>query len=942
MVGRAAELAAVRRLLDDLAEPRVVLIGGPAGVGKTRLVQELLGDMAAGLAVLWGHAEQGALGRPWGLLLEAVEARVAEWDAAPEDLAARVDPLRLLLAPVAPRLGRPAERDYASEELLRAAVDLVGHLTRPGGAVVVFEDLQWADAESLAVFSRLALTPALPVLLVGTYRSENLDRRRLADVISELERRRSVQRIELAPLGRDEVGELLAAATGTAVPLPGVEAIHQRTGGNPFFVEELLLAAGDADPATLARLPLPASLTEAVVGHLDGLGPEERRTVDAAAILGHTIRFEILASLTGLDEDALIGVLRVLVERGLLVEPAPDVFAFRHDLTREAVTSRLLGRERRRLHERALEAMEAAGSDDWSALAHHAAAAGRFDDLVAVARAGAGAYLRAGATLQALALAELGLEEAGGDLELLELAARAAWSVDLRRSAIDRAEQWRRLAVATGDDRSLVGALRLLTRLRYEEGQREEQGRLTAEALEVAERLGPSEELAAAYSLMAETSMLSFREQDAIDWARRALTLADETGAAHLRPAILVNEGSAISALPGRWEEGAARLEEATTAALAQGDVVSALRGLNNMLSATCVRWPAERTAAAIDRMEALVEGSGRLDWIGDVAGWRAVLAGDVLGDLPSARSFLTAAHKDVLASARTSRWWMVAQAARLAFEAGAPDAGDLFEAAWQRAAASGHQEEWFEVHTLAAEIAARAGDRREVIRCLDEVVALLEQGVEGHGMDWWADSISRALRAAVTAGIAPDVVRGIAARVADARSAEDPHLDPAWPAHLEGALLEAEGDPEGAAKAYTEALADHGRHRWPPMVADVHEGLARCLLALGRADEAKGHADESLRLLERWPGWRRTEAETLLRRLGGGAAGGRVTGAEVLTPRESEVASLVAEGLSNGEIGRRLYISTKTASVHVSNILAKLNMSSRAEIAAWVGRQRS
>ncbi len=935
MVGRAAELALVRRLVDDLTDPQVALIGGEAGVGKTRLVQELLTQLPPATTVLWGHAEQGALGRPWGLLLEAVEVRVADWEAVPGELAARLDPLRLLLAPVAPRLGVAAERDYGPEELLRAVVDLVGHLARPDGAVAVFEDLQWADADSLAVFTRLALTPGLPLLLLGTYRSENLDHRRLAGLVSDLERRRSVERIDLAPLARGEVGEMLTAVTGRAVPLPGVEAVHHRTGGNPFFVEELLMVAGDTDPSSLARLPLPASLTEAVVGHLDGLEAEERRTVDAAAVLGERIRFDTLATLTSLDEDALIGVLRALVERGLLVEPLPDVFSFRHALTREAVAGRLLGRERRRLHERALEALREAGSDDWSALAHHAAAAGRFDDLVLAARSGAGAYLRAGATLQALALAELGLEEAGGDLELLELAARAAWSVRLRRSAIDRAEQWRRLAHASGDDRSLFQALRLLARLRWEEGQRAEQRRLTSEALEVAERLGPSEELAAAYNLVAETAMLNYRGEDAIGWARRALALAEETGAMHLRPAILVNEGSAIADLSGRWEEGADRLEQAIDAAVDQGDAVAALRGLNNILDAGYLSWPPARSEGYIERMEAVVARSGRLDWAIDVAGWRAALAADVQGDLVAARDHLAGLHHE--ATTGTVQWWMLLNGARLAFEVEDPEGAELLELARQRAGSTGNKEEWFSIDMLAVEMAAPAADAAEVTHRLAQAMACLWESDEPGHWDWCAETTYRSLRAALAGGVAPEVIRRFTAGVAASRVADDHNADPAWPAHLDGAMWEVEGEPEAAVKAYTEALADHGRHRSPALVADVHQGLARCLLALGRGAEARDHGQEALDLLKRWPGWRRAEAETLLRRLGGGEKAARD---DLLTPREGEVAALVAEGLSNGEIGRRLYISTKTASVHVSNILAKLGMSSRAEIAAWVARQ--
>src|SRR6266542_2673217 len=127
------------------------------------------------------------------------------------------------------------------------------------------------------------------------------------------------------------------------------------------------------------------------------------------------------------------------------------------------------------------------------------------------------------------------------------------------------------------------------------------------------------------------------------------------------------------------------------------------------------------------------------------------------------------------------------------------------------------------------------------------------------------------------------------------------------------------------------------GRPGPAPLVADAQLGLARCRLALGDAETARSHAQAAVDRLARWPGWRKAEAETLLRRLGGGPA---VDGPQVLTPREREVAVLVAEGLSNGEIGRRLFVSAKTASVHVSNILGKLGMSSRAEIAAWAVRQ--
>ena len=311
----------------------MALISGEAGVGKTRLVAELVATLDPPVAVLAGQGSQGAPGRPFQLLLEAVEPRVATWDAVPEQLADRSEPLRLLLAPVAPKLAGHAERDYGQEELLRAAVALVRELAVPDGAVLVFEDLHWADAESIALFGRLAVTPGLPLLLAGTFRPEGVGRRHpLVELLVELERQRVVTTIALERLGRAGVAELLAAVYRNPVPFQVAEALHRRTGGNPFFLEELIVTAGPVDPARLADLPLPWNLSEAVLRRLDDLTEPQRRVVDAAAILGRRIPFDLLAAVTGAGEDELIAILRHLVAatscRGgaghLRLPPRPD------------------------------------------------------------------------------------------------------------------------------------------------------------------------------------------------------------------------------------------------------------------------------------------------------------------------------------------------------------------------------------------------------------------------------------------------------------------------------------------------------------------------------------------------------------------------------------------------------------------------------------------
>ena len=534
MVGRADELARLRELAATGTdrEPAVALISGEAGIGKTRLVAELVATLDPAVAVLAGQGSQGAPSRPFQLLLEAVEPRVVAWDAVPEPLADRSEPLRLLLAPVAPKLAGHAEREYGQEELLRAAVALVRELAGPAGALVVFEDLHWADAESIALFGRLAVTAGLPLLLVGTFRPEAVDRRHpLVELLVELERQRVVTGVTLERLGQGGVAELLAAVYRNPVPFRVAEALHRRTGGNPFFLEELVVTAGRADPARLAALPLPWNLSEAVLRRLDDLDGEQRRVVDAAAILGRRISFDLLAAVTGSGEDELIAILRHLVAGNVMVEEEPDVFAFRHALTREAIAARLLGRERRRLHEKALAAIQEAGGDDWAAVAWHAQGAGRYDELVEAARRGAWSYLQQGSTAEALRLAETGLSEAERDLSLLSAASKAAWMIGLLSLAIEHGERWHREAAAGGDPALEAAALVHLGRLYWEARDFQRQWQTVWAALAVAEPLGESETLARAYSLVAEAHMLNGRHEDAIQWADKALAMADAVGA---------------------------------------------------------------------------------------------------------------------------------------------------------------------------------------------------------------------------------------------------------------------------------------------------------------------------------------------------------------------------------------------------------------------------
>jgi DNA-binding CsgD family transcriptional regulator/tetratricopeptide (TPR) repeat protein len=939
MVGRAGELRRLQTMTDGMTEPRVVLLHGEAGVGKSRLVREFVATLPDH-QVFAAHAEPGPLGRPFHLLHEAIERRVRSWTAIPPELASSQEALRVLLGPVVATLCSDPSTDVTvgGEQSLRAAVDLVRYLLdgRPG--VLVAEDLHWADAESLQLIGRLATTEDLPLLIVGTFRPGVAEGRLLADMIDRVARQRLVEHIELAPLTETQVAEWLAAVYQSRVPWRVATDLARRTSGNPFFLEELVSSAPGVELEALCALPLPISVSEAVLRHLDGLPETQRRIVDSAAVLGRRIPFDLLAVVSGAGEDDLIATMRELVERGLVTEVEPDVFSFRHALTREAVASRLLGRQRRRLHEKAHAALLEMGSDDWGALAYHAAGAHLWDDVVDAARRGAAVHLRTGSTYEALRLAELGLQEVDADAVLLELAMRAAWACGLLVSAANYAIQWAALAEVGDNDGELSRALRALARLKWEVGATDDHGALVTRLLTVADRLADGPDLAAVYSYVAEVRMLASQSEEAVEWADRALALMaddDET-----RAAAMVNKGSAVFDIPGRFDEGAALLLAAIDAAVAAGDVFSALRGLNNLLQGVLVRWPTDQVWSQIARMNELISSFGRHDWVSSLAGITAAYQSNALGDPVAARTVLDEALLDSTADVGGKRGWLLAERAWLAGELGVDEALTSASAMYALGAVvaggtSKSHDRWLE--TLSMETAARTGDVATVAARLADLGRRAEAAPSGvcDLSSWtWGVGLLAAVRADIPLTDVSHVLELLF--VSPNRSVRD--VDLGWGLHVKAALAAASGDHVAAVDLYREALAEPRRRPGAIVDADVRVGLARSLLALGKVDEAQVAADEADVFLARWTGWRRDELVLLQHRLASGGA--RVVSGQ-LTARELEVAALVAEGLTNSAIGRRLFISTKTASVHVSNILAKLSMTSRTQIAAWAVSER-
>jgi tetratricopeptide (TPR) repeat protein len=399
LVAREQELAEVRALWKRAAggEGQVLLISGEPGIGKTRLVRELLTQVQVSGA--WGllgecYAEGGAPYAPFAqIVVRALGDGSGDGLDLPgfvlADLVALAPALRLRFPdlPVNPPLEPQAEQQRLFENMAAFCATLAARAP----ILLVVEDAHWADSGSLALLRHLARrTRRQPILIVATYREVELDETRpFHELLVDLNRERLATRLKLARLSPEGTRDLLSSLFAEEITPDFLQGIYRETEGNPFFVEEvckalvesgkLAFAGGSWQRPSVEKLGIPQSVRMAIQSRVSRLPLAVQEMLQLAAILGREFEFEVLAGASELDEEGLIEALEIAEHAQLVEELAGRkevAFAFAHALIPVTLAEEVHTLRRRRLHRRAAAAIEQVRPDDYEALAHHWAAAG--------------------------------------------------------------------------------------------------------------------------------------------------------------------------------------------------------------------------------------------------------------------------------------------------------------------------------------------------------------------------------------------------------------------------------------------------------------------------------------------------------------------------------------------------------------------------------------
>ncbi|MFF2786819.1 AAA family ATPase [Streptomyces sp. NPDC058049] len=989
-VGRADELAVLTDALTRAAgqEPQAMLIGGEAGVGKTRLTEEFLceADRRGAVVAVGGCVEIGAEGLPFAPFSTALRTLHR---LLPGELAAAAAGQEDELARILPELGdtpRGPHDEESTARLFELTARMLERLAADRTVVLVLEDLHWADTSTRHLLSYLFRTlSGGRLVIVATYRADDVHRRHpLRPLLAELDRLRTVRRIELSRFNRAEVRRQLAGILAAQPDEDFVDSVFDRSDGNAFFVEELV-----ASKESGCRTGLTESLRDLLLVRVEVLPDETQRLVRIVAEGGSTVEYPLLHAVAGLTEDELIEALRAAVGANiLLATPDGDGYRFRHSLVREAVSDDLLPGERARVNRRYAEAMEADGSlvraeERVIRLASYWYHANDPAKALPAVLAASVAARRRHAYSEQLRLLERAMDLWDSAPEDVREALRPAdytevyppCGCDPATTALQRLDLLAEATVAARYGGERDRALKITkTALRLLEDDNDplraawfwtERSRLIAglgrgdgweeiaRAQDLVRGLPPSQVHAEVLVRAASWGMLHKPGPGNLAAAERAVEYARMVGAEETElnaritvGALLTDSGDA----PGGLAEMHAVRERATKLGL----TMLAGRAHINLTSQLESLGRSREAVELAEQGAELVRRSRLMDSEAWVCGNKA----ESLYSLGRWDEAAEAARRTLLVgqSAATRG----SASARLAYLALAR--GELTEAAHQLVAAHAHfgshetqpqPQHRIPLYRLAIGVAAAEG-RLADVRAETSAAAAYGFPLGQHRYAWplllaaaTAEADARGLPAAEAGrDAALDVLRTAA------RSLATPV--PVWTAYAEyvrAELRRAEArDTLADWTAVEKAVRPLER---PYLLARACHRLAEALLATGDREPAAALLREACATAERIGSRTLREDLALLAQ----RARLPLTGADSaaappvpesdpaealgLTSRERDVLRLVAAGSTNRKIAEELFISPKTASVHVSNILAKLGVTGRGEAAALAHRLR-
>jgi DNA-binding NarL/FixJ family response regulator len=943
LIGRREEQERLAQALQraDAGNGALILIAGEAGVGKTRLADTLAS--APGVLVLRGRATSGAAS-PYGLIGAALRSQLR----SDPKLLDSLGPLKPHLAGILPELGAAAEETNRAT-LFEAVCAAVTHLGSDRRLVLLLDDLHWSDAATLELLSALAEPLCgTAVVIVGTYRSDGLPRdHTLRRLRNELRRAGRLDEIVLDPLSATETEQMLAQILGDAPSESLTRAVHDRTLGVPFFVEEFaraLTSTGVLQPgehglelASSDEVPLPDSVRDAVLLGLADLSEEARAAADAAAVAGDGFDLDVVADIAG------SAALAELLEHGIANEAGNGLATFRHALSRESIYADIPWLRRRALHRQVAAALETNGAPSAAVATHWVGArdtARARDALVrAVTESEALHAYRDAADAGRQAL-DLWSDQPGDGhdprrLEALEhYAANSELAGDLTE-AIRAQRELSDLRGSHGDALALAKAQRRLAALYDMRGERESAFAARRVAAQVCAENGHPDAAALDHLAMANHLRLSSRHSEAVELARTAVREAELAGRADIRARARGLEGLA-QAKAGDYDAGLATVRESLAQALDAG-LTGVVAELYQRLSIVLYEAADYRSAAeALDTALDLCRTDGSPNTQEACVSCLAYVLRD-LGEWTEASRLC----RELVDQGRSV---FVAEGLLGSIQAYQGRTGSgrrLLTSCLNQASRIDHYNMTVDSTAGFAFVAAAEGAHDEAAQHCRSILNRWRESQDHHyalsGLRWSAVYLARQGDRAAAHEFT-DALSTVAST-----SGQPEALAAVGHAIAELALLD--GDAQTAAEQLTNALELHRTIDMPFVRAQIE---LRAGVALGAAGETEAGLE---RLADAYRAAKKIGArplaaeaaretaaldasvvERLGRRAQGDADG---TG---LSRRERDVVRLVAVGRTNREIAQELFLSTRTVDMHVRNILRKLDCRSRVEAAHRAG----